>query len=191
MAEQSSGPMAHAARSRAGWGQWLAWGGLVLVLGLIGLGLVRAQAGPLSSGLAPDFSLDLYGGGRFQLSEQRGQVVMMDIWASWCIPCRDEARTLEALWQEYRGKGVIFVGVDYADVESEARAFLQTYGITYPTGPDVGGRISQAYRMGGVPEKFFIDRQGRIRAVVVGPSSERSLRAHLDALLAEPTSPAS
>ena len=152
----------------------------------MGIGVFRAQAGQRSGGPAPDFSLPLYDGGTFRLSEQRGQVVMVDFWASWCIPCREEARALEALWQEYRGRGVVFVGVDYADTEPEARAFLAEFGVTYPNGPDRGTRISQAYRMRGVPEKFFIDRRGEIRAVVIGPVRTAELRQTLDALLADP-----
>ncbi len=171
------------------WGCWLAFGLLLAFLGVMGVAMYRAQAGQVSEGPAPDFTLNLYDGGTFRLSDQIGQVVMVDFWASWCIPCRQEARQLEALWQEYRTRGVMFVGVDYLDTESEARAFLKEFGITYPNGPDLGTRISAAYRIRGVPEKFLIDRQGQIRAVLIGPVIEAELRQRLDALIAESSLP--
>jgi cytochrome c biogenesis protein CcmG/thiol:disulfide interchange protein DsbE len=171
------------------WGGWLVFGLLLAFLGMTGVAMYRAQAGQVSEGPAPDFTLNLYKGGTFRLSDQVGQVVMVDFWASWCIPCRQEARTLEALWQEYRDRGVIFVGVAYLDTEIEARAFLKEFGITYPNGPDLGTRISKAYRIRGVPEKFLIDRQGQVRVVLIGPVAEAELRQHLEALIAESSLP--
>ncbi len=173
------------AKTGAPWGCWLAFGLLLAFLGVVSVAMYRAQAGQVSEGPAPDFTLNLYEGGTFHLSDPVGQVVMVDFWASWCVPCRQEARQLEALWREYRGRGVIFVGVDYLDTETEARAFLKEFDITYPNGPDLGTRISQDYRIRGVPEKFLIDRQGQVQAVLIGPIDEAELRQHLDALIAE------
>ncbi len=166
--------------------RWLVWALLFAFLGFVGLGLYRVRAGQLSEGTAPDFTLNVYQGGELRLSDLRGQVVLIDFWASWCVPCREEARLLEALWQAYRERGVVFIGVDYADTERDARVFLQEFNITYPTGPDLGTRISQAYRIRGVPEKFLVDRRGQLRAVIVGPASEANLRQQFEALLAEP-----
>jgi len=165
---------------------WLAWGVLIAFLLLQYAGLIRAQAGQVSHGPAPDFSLQLYSGESWRLADQRGKVVLIDFWASWCGPCRKEAVLLETLWQDYRERGVIFVGVAYSDTETAARAFLTEYGITYPNGPDLGTLISQAYGIKGVPEKFLIDKIGQIRAVLIGPISETEIRRQIELLLAEP-----
>ncbi|HEX6384949.1 MAG TPA: TlpA disulfide reductase family protein, partial [Anaerolineae bacterium] len=177
---------AAAERQGSPWRHWLLWALLLAFLAVTGRGLYRSQATQRDQGPAPDFTLNLYIGDTFRLSEQRGKVVMVDFWASWCVPCREEARMLEGLWREYQDRGVMFVGVAYADVESNARAFLNEFDITYPNGPDLGTRISREYRMQGVPEKFFIDKQGQIRTVIIGPGGEAEYRRQLEALLAEP-----
>lgn len=186
VADELLDPPAMPNATRQGWRQVLIWLSLLAFLAVLGWGLSRAQAGQRDQGPAPDFTLTLYDGTTFRLSEQKGKVVMVDFWASWCIPCRQEAAMLERLWQEYQDRGVVFVGVAYADVESNARAFLEEFDVTYPSGPDLGTRIAREYRMQGVPEKFFIDKYGEIRAVVIGPGGEAEYRRQLEALLAEP-----
>ena len=95
---------------------------LLLFLGLLAWGLVRSRRGPVDSGLAPDFTLTSFDGQTVTLSELRGKVVIINFWASWCIPCREEAAYLEQTWRKYKELGVIFIGVDCADTEKQALA---------------------------------------------------------------------
>jgi cytochrome c biogenesis protein CcmG/thiol:disulfide interchange protein DsbE len=164
----------------------LIYGSLLGLLGLLGWGLLRVQAGPRSEGPAPEFTLTTFQGDEIVLSELRGQVVVINFWASWCPPCRDEAAYLESTWREYRDRGVVFLGVDYVDTEPEALAYIEEFDITYPNGPDIGTRISQAYRIQGVPETFYIAKDGTLRGVKIGPLVPPELEDRLEAMLAEP-----
>ena len=137
--------------------------------------------------LAADFELPLLsGGGVVRLAEQRGQVVLLDFWASWCTPCRDEAPALAAAYAEYRDRGVAFIGVNLWDNARDAAAFAAQHGQTYPSGLDAEGRAAISYGVRGIPEKFFIDRNGTIARKFVGPMDLPQLRAILDELLAQP-----
>jgi len=158
---------------------------VVALLALVGWGLARAQAGPKGSGPAPDFTLETFDGNSLTLSGLRGQVVVINFWASWCPPCREEAAYLEATWRDYIDRGVVFIGVDYADTDREAMAYIDEFDITYPNGPDLGTRISQAYRIQGVPETFFVARDGTLRGVKIGPLAPPELEDRLAPLLAE------
>lgn len=166
----------------------LIYGSLFALLGLLGWGLLRVQAGPRSQGPAPDFTLTTFQGDDYALSEFRGQVVVINFWASWCPPCREEAAYLEATWRAYRDRGVMFFGIDWVDTEPEALAFIEEFDITYPNGPDIRTIISQAYRIQGVPETFFVAKDGTLRGVKFGPLAPPELENRLEALLAEPYS---
>ncbi|MFQ6057626.1 MAG: TlpA family protein disulfide reductase [Anaerolineae bacterium] len=161
---------------------------LATVVGLLSLfsyGLRVRGAGPVKEGQAPSFTLPLFEGGELSLADLRGQVVVINFWASWCPTCRVEAPLLERTWRAYRDRGVVFVGVDYMDTEREARAYIEEFGITYPNGPDKGGKISQAYRIRGVPETFFVDKDGQMAGVHIGPIDETKLVTIIEALLGQ------
>jgi len=171
-------------RSTLQWGKLLVWLGLLALLGLVAAGLYRTSSGPVSQGGAPDFTLTTFDGQTYDLKDLRGQVVVVNFWASWCGPCEQEAAALENTWRAYRDKGVIFLGVDWSDTEGDARAYLEKWDITYPNGPDLRTRISQSFRIRGVPETYFIDRNGQLLPPKIGPfSSEAEIRKILDPLV--------
>ncbi len=172
--------------SRPQWGRILVWVGLLSLLALLALGLRRAQQGPVTVGdKVPEFSLTTFDGQQISLADQQGKVVVLNLWASWCKPCEQEAADLEAAWRHYAGRGdVIFLGADYVDTEPEARKYLEKFDITYPNGPDLRTRIAQAFRIRGVPETYIIDQAGILRYVQIGPfTSLASIKAAVDPLL--------
>jgi cytochrome c biogenesis protein CcmG/thiol:disulfide interchange protein DsbE len=173
-------------RRSISWGTVVAFGLLFALLGLLAWGLNKSQRGPLDSGLAPDFTLTGYDGRIVTLSKLRGQVVIINFWASWCQPCREEAAYLEQTWRKYKDQGVVFIGVDYADTDRPALAYLKEFGITYLNGPDLGTRISQAYNIKGVPETYYVAKNGELRGVQIGPLKSPQLDDKINELLQEP-----
>ena len=172
------------ASRRLPWGRWLVVTCVAGILAILGGSLARASASQVDRGPAPDFELTTFDGQLIRLSDQRGKVVVINFWASWCIPCREEAPVLEATWRDYRESGVVFIGVDYLDNEREALAYIEEFDLTYPNGPDLRTRIAQAYRIQGVPETFFVDRSGMLRGVHIGPITEAQLVSRIETLLA-------
>ena len=154
--------------------------GAVLALGVIGVSLIRAGRSQPTSGPAPEFSLQTFDGDTLSLAEQRGKIVIINFWASWCVPCRDEAPILQDVWERYRDRHVVLVGVAYLDVERDALAFVDEFGITYPNGLDMGKAISKRYRIKGVPETFIVGQNGELVDFYVGPAKEGQLDAILE-----------
>ena len=135
--------------------------------------------------LAPNFSLQLPNGGALALEDLRGKAVMLDFWASWCPPCRDEAPALAQVYREYQDRDVEFVGLSLWDDPRDAELFLREQGHEYPNGIDAEGKIAISYGVRGIPEKFFINREGLIVRKFTGPMNPDLLRQILDTLLEE------
>jgi peroxiredoxin len=151
-----------------------------------GAGAAAQPAGRLLPGQpAPDFTLSLLDGSTLTFSELRGQVAVVNFWATWCPPCEDELPDLETVWAEYQAQGVVFVGVAFQEEEAEVRDMASRFGLTYLLGLDEGDRISTAFGITGVPETFVVDSQGQVAYVHIGPVTAGELRGELDSLLGQ------
>ena len=168
------------------WGRLLAWGVLFVLLIILAISLMRSQRGPVGPGeRAPEFVLTTFDGREIDSASLAGKIIVINFWASWCKPCEQEAADLQTAWEEYDPTGqVVFLGVDYVDTEPEAMDYLTKFAITYPNGPDLGTRISQSFRIQGVPETYFIDQDGTLTFVKKGPfTSLGEIRSVIDPLL--------
>lgn len=112
---------------------------------------------------APAFTLDrLDRDGQLALDDLKGKAVVVNFWASWCIPCRDEAPVLQKTYERYRDRGLVVLGVDVNDFKADARRFMKRYGITYPVAYDGKGSTVGKWGVRGFPETFFVDRTGTL-----------------------------
>jgi cytochrome c biogenesis protein CcmG/thiol:disulfide interchange protein DsbE len=164
---------------------------VAVVASLLAVGLrtgtTIAEASPLQGRSAPDFrlpALDGTGAGAVRLSELRGQVVVVNFWASWCTECRTEQAALNQTWQRFRDAGVVVVGVDFEDAVGDARAYAARGGVSYPLVVDRDSSTALAYGLRGVPETYLVDRQGRLVDRFIGPVTAGRLAHRITGLLA-------
>lgn len=133
---------------------------------------------------APDLVGPTLEGGEFRLSDHLGDVVVLNVWASWCAPCRAEAPVLEDAWREVKDDGVQFVGLDTRDTEAAALAFLDRYGVTYPNVIDTDGRLqllfSDTLPPQAIPSTLVVDREGRVAGRILGRVTDATLTALID-----------
>ena len=175
--------------------QIIIWVILMALLVLVGLGLKKAQNPMISIGShVPDFPLTMFDGYSYQNASQvnfadlKGKVVVINFWASWCKPCEQEAAELEEAWRSYAGNdNVVFLGIAWTDTADNSKAYLKRFDITYPNGPDLGSRISSIFNRNlGVPETYFIDKNGVLRNIKIGPfTSVQEIQATINPLMAE------
>lgn len=166
--------------------------GLLLILtlavaGLFAFGLSRDPRiipSPLVKKPAPAFTLPLFTGGSLNTESLRGKVLIVNFWASWCYPaCYEEAPRLQRVWDRFRNRGVVVIGVNIQDQEKPARRFIQQFAQTFPNGMDRTGRISIDYGIFGVPETFIIDQNGVIVDKFIGAVPEEWMLNHILRLL--------
>ena len=138
-----------------------------------------ATGRPVAGSRAPDFTLTDLDGNTVRLSDLLGKVVFLNFWATWCSPCRAEMPDIEALHRKYRDRGVVVLGVDLRESESTVRTYLERGGYTWTFLIDTTGRVASAYRVSAIPTSFFIDREGVIRAVVIGGMTASTMEARL------------
>jgi cytochrome c biogenesis protein CcmG, thiol:disulfide interchange protein DsbE len=141
------------------------------ILGLLAFGFTRDAryiTSPLLAQPAAPFTVTLFDGRKLSLGELHGKAVFLNFWASWCPPCRAEARDLEVAWQKVKDENMVFIGVALQDTDKNSLEFLKEFDVTYPNGKDESGKIGVDYGTWGIPESFFIDPQGRITYKHVG-----------------------
>jgi cytochrome c biogenesis protein CcmG/thiol:disulfide interchange protein DsbE len=158
---------------------------VLAVLGLLAFGLLsKGSSGVALGEAAPTSPLPrLEGGGSGSLADYRGRWVLVNFWASWCIPCREEAPALESFQRLYGNAGFTVLGIDSRDLSGDGRAFVERYGLSYPQLRDGNGDSAHEFGTTGVPENFLVDPRGRVRLLVRGPVSEEYLDGEVAPLL--------
>jgi cytochrome c biogenesis protein CcmG, thiol:disulfide interchange protein DsbE len=168
---------------------------LILVLGLAWIFISADTSGASTSGqipapqqgfLAPDFELKTPTGQTVQLSDLRGQAVLLNLWTTWCPPCRAEMQSIEKVYQEYKDQGftVLAVNMTYQDDPLAVMPFVHKQGLTFPILLDETGELGNAYQLRSLPSSFFIRRDGIINGVIIGgPMSEALLRTRIEDIL--------
>lgn len=174
------------------WSMIVLWVAVITILAVLAWGLINTNATRPEVGQnAPEFGVEFFDGYEWEsrpvasLAEMRGRPVVLNFWASWCVECRYETDLLEQSWLKYKDQGVVFLGVAYSDVEPNSIAYMEEFGVTFPHAPDLGTAISRDYEITGVPETFFIDKEGIIRYVRIGAVDEQMLDTLIPQMLAE------
>ena len=140
---------------------------------------------PLADHPAPDFTLTNLDGTNIALSDLKGQVLLLNVWATWCPPCRVEMPTIQAAYEQYHDQGFTVVAVNLQEDPSPVAAFMRDYQLTFPVLLDSDGQVSRIYQAFSLPSSFFVDRQGVIRAVYHGPMPRSIIAGTLEQLLQE------
>lgn len=156
---------------------FLAFIAVLAVVGLLGFGLLSKGEARIDLGEpVPDRELAVLGGaGQGSIADHRGEWVLVNLWASWCDPCREEVPELERFSRRFRDRGVVVLGINVQDNSEDALAFLEQLGPTYPQLRSVGEERSDAFGSTGVPENFLVDPEGRLTLIWRGPVDERLL----------------
>lgn len=159
---------------------------VAVIVALLATGLGRDPsviASPLVGRMAPNFTLPQLNGPPVTLSKLRGQVVVINFWASWCTECKVEQAALVQAWQQFQDSGVVVIGVDFEDETSAARSYVSSADMTYPVVEDSDSSTALAYGLRGVPETFVVNQSGRIVDHVIGPVDEATLASEINSML--------
>ena len=136
---------------------------------------------------AKDFSMERVNGETFNLANQQGKVVLLNIWATWCAPCHEETPEFVKMYQDYKDKGLIILGVSMdKQGKSAVEPFMKKYKVNYPVVIDRTGKVTDKYSADmGIPSSYIIGKDGNLRYYAVGPLTEKELKPKIDKLLAE------
>jgi cytochrome c biogenesis protein CcmG/thiol:disulfide interchange protein DsbE len=165
----------------------LRWIGIILVpvvfIGLVGWATFTRPARVIPGKEAPNFELISFEGERRALRDFRGRPVMLNFWASWCVPCRDEAPDLAATSRRYENSEMVMIGINTQDLMPDATAFIDRHDIGYLNLRDSEGKVTTLYGVRAFPETFFISREGIILEHIFGPMSSPELRSKIERAL--------
>lgn len=160
---------------------------VAVVVTLLATGLVNGPsviASPLVGRAAPNFTLPQLNGPPLTLAKLRGQVVVINFWASWCTECHTEQAALDQTWHQFQDSGVVVVGVNFEDTTGGARDYVRTADVTYPVVEDTSSRTALAYGLRGVPETFVVNQSGRVVNLIIGPVDAGKLDSEINSMLA-------
>lgn len=170
-------------------------------IALLAYGLAKSGSSGIEVGdAAPEFELpELSGGGSISSEELKGSPVVINFWASWCVPCRDEAPILEEAWRRYRDEGIVVLGVNVNDAQSDAKEFVEEFDITYPIVRDLHDELVDEFASAGLPETYFVDHEWNFLSTASGAKqgeesgtayfgaiSEEQLTTNIEVLLRRP-----
>ena len=159
---------------------------VAVIVALLMTGLGRDPsvfASPLVGRVAPNFTLPQLDGPPVTLARLRGQVVVINFWASWCTECRVEQAALDQTWQQFQDSGVVVIGVNFEDSVGAARGYVRSENVAYPVVEDAGSKTALAYGLRGVPETFVVNQSGRIVKHVIGPVDAAGLASEINSML--------
>lgn len=160
--------------------------GVVIFISVLGLQLSQQnQLQPIPGERAPNFTITTYEGDVYDSRDLRGDIVIVNLWASWCGPCHAEADDFQQIHEDYEAEGVVLLGVNWLDIDSEALEFIDFYNLTYPNAPDLGEQVYEKFNVQGMPETFVIGRDGIVRATFLGGTTYEALSRVLNDILAE------
>ena len=173
---------------------WYGLMGLTLILSVAWIWLSRvpgpsdaaaAPPAPRAGFRAPDFTLATLDGQSVTLSELQGRPVLINFWATWCPPCRAELPAIQAAYDQYADQGLVVLGVDMAEPPDVVAAFVQQFGLRFPIPLDRDGEVATRYKVRAIPTSFFVDRQGIVRSVFIGPMNGPLIEDRLSQILTE------
>ena len=164
---------------------WMAAGAIALIVAVLLVYAIVAKPSepPQVGSPVPEFEFTALDGSSMILGAHNGEIVVVNFFASWCAPCRQEAADLEQTWLAYQDQGVQFYGIAYKDADSKAQAFLDEFNVSYPSTVDTSNRTARDYGVTGVPETFVVGREGLLVHHFLGPITQAQLSQEIERAL--------
>ncbi|HSG32642.1 MAG TPA: TlpA disulfide reductase family protein [Thermodesulfobacteriota bacterium] len=152
----------------------------ILAISILGNKDNKPRISPLIGKNFPNHDIELFSGDKINIDKLKGNTLLINFWASWCNPCKEEFPALEASWLKHKNNNVIFLGINILDDKDQAEHYLQQYKSNYPNGVDIDGNIAVDLGIGGVPETFFVNDKGIIVEKYVGPLTEEIIDFYIN-----------